>query len=76
MKITAVDGQAYDDDVLKYVLTQAEHSNGPTAFLVQQDDWYRTVNVDYHGGPMYPHLVRITGTPDMLAKIMAPHAGS
>jgi predicted metalloprotease with PDZ domain len=76
MKITAVDGQSYSDDTLKYVLTQAEHSNVPTAFLVQQDDWYRTVSVNYHGGPMYPHLVRITGTPDMLAKIMAPRAGS
>ena len=32
MKIAAIDGQAYDDDVLKYVLTQAAHSNGPTAF--------------------------------------------
>jgi predicted metalloprotease with PDZ domain len=76
MKIAAVDGQAYGDDALKYVLTQAEHSSGPTAFLVQQDGWFRTVSVDYHGGPKYPHLVRISGTPDMLAKIMAPRAGS
>ena len=76
MKITAVDGQAYGDDVLKYVLKQAEHTSVPTAFLVQQDDWFRTVSVNYHGGPMYPHLVRISGTPDMLAKIMAPRSGS
>ena len=76
MKITAVDGQAYDDDVLKYVLKQAEHSNTPTTFLVQQGDWYRTVNVDYHGGPKFPHLVRINGTQDMLALIMAPRSGS
>jgi predicted metalloprotease with PDZ domain len=76
MKIAAIDGQAYTDDVLKYVSTQAEHSNGPTAFLVQEDGWYSTLNIDYHGGPKYPHLVRVPGTPDMLAKIMAPHAGS
>jgi predicted metalloprotease with PDZ domain len=75
MKIAAVDGQAYGDDVLKYVSTQAEHSTGPTTFLVQQDGWYRTFEVNYHGGPQYPHLVRIAGTPDMLPKIMAPHAG-
>jgi predicted metalloprotease with PDZ domain len=75
MKIAAVDGQAYADDVLKYVSTQAEHSTGPTTFLVAQDGWYRTFEVNYHGGPKYPHLVRIAGTPDMLAKIMAPHAG-
>jgi predicted metalloprotease with PDZ domain len=75
MKIAAVDGQEYTDDVLKYASSQAEHSNGPTAFLVREDGWFRTLNVDYHGGPKYPHLERIPGTPDMLAKIMAPHAG-
>jgi predicted metalloprotease with PDZ domain len=75
MKIVAVDGQAYDDKVLKYVTTQAQHSSGPTAFLVRQDGWYRTCQVTYHGGPKYPHLVRIPGQADMLAQIMAPHAG-
>ena len=74
MKIVAVDGQAYTGDVLKFVSTQAEHSNGATAFLVQQDGWYHTCQVNYHGGPKYPHLVRISGKPDMLARIMAPHA--
>ena len=76
MKIVAIDGQSYSDDVLKYVSTQAMHSTGPTEFLVQQDGWYRTCQVSYHGGPKYPHLVRIAGKPDMLAKIMAPRAGS
>ena len=76
MKIAAVDGQAYTDKVLKYVATQAEHSNGPTSFLVQQDGWYNTYQVNYHGGPKYPHLVPLPGKPDMLAKIMAPHAAS
>ncbi|MGH8319896.1 MAG: M61 family peptidase [Steroidobacteraceae bacterium] len=76
MTIAAVEGQTYTDDVLKYVSTQAEHSDGPTTFLVQQDGWYHTYQVNYHDGPKYPHLVRIPGTPDMLAKIMAPHAGS
>jgi hypothetical protein len=29
--------------------------------------------IDYHGGLRYPHLVRIAGKADMLAKIMAAH---
>ena len=74
MKLIAVDGQAYSSDVLKYVEDQAEHSTTPTEFLVQADGWYRTLNVDYHGGQKYPHLVRLPGTTDMLAEIMAPHA--
>ena len=74
MTIVAVESQAYTDDVLKYVSTQAQHSSGPTAFLVQQDGWYHTCQVNYHDGPKYPHLVRIAGKPDMLAQIMGPHA--
>jgi len=74
MKIMAVDGQAFSSDVLKYVSEQAEHSTTPTTFLVQADGWYRTVEVSYHGGPKYPHLVRLPGTTDMLAKIMAPQS--
>jgi predicted metalloprotease with PDZ domain len=74
MTIMAVDGQAFTDGVLKYVTTQAEHSNGPTTFLVQQDGWYHTYQVNYHGGPKYPHLARIAGKPDMLAQVMRPHA--
>jgi len=74
MKIMAVDGQAFSSDTLKYVLEQAEHSTTPTGFLVQDDGWYRTLDVSYHGGPQYPHLVRLPGTPDMLAKIMAPQS--
>jgi predicted metalloprotease with PDZ domain len=74
MTLMAVDGQALTNDVLTYVSIQAQHSNEPTAFLIQQDGWYHTYQVNYHGGPKYPHLVRIAGTPDMLAQIMGPHA--
>jgi predicted metalloprotease with PDZ domain len=76
MRIMAVDGQTYTGKVLSYVLKQAEHTTTPTVFIVQQDGWYRTLDVSYHGGPKYPHLVRIPGTQNMLAKIMAPHAAS
>ena len=74
MTIMAVDGQAFTGGALKYVSTQAEHADGPTAFLVQQDGWYHTYQVDYHDGPKYPHLVRIEGRPDMLAQIVGPQA--
>jgi predicted metalloprotease with PDZ domain len=74
MKIMAVDGQSYNDGVLGYVLKQAQHTTTPTTFLVQQDGWYRTLQVSYHGGPRYPHLERIPGTQDLLAKIMAAHS--
>ncbi|MGH8363188.1 MAG: M61 family peptidase, partial [Gammaproteobacteria bacterium] len=76
MKLQAVDGQSYTPEILAYELKQAEHETAATTFLVEQNGWYKTYNVDYRGGPRYPHLVRIPGSPDMLAKIMAPHAGN
>ncbi len=33
-----------------------------------------TYKVDYHGGLKYPQLVRETGVPDRLSKIIAAHA--
>jgi predicted metalloprotease with PDZ domain len=73
MKIMAVDDQAYNARTLHSLDVQAEHSTAPTVFLAKQDGWYGTYSVSYHGGPRYPHLERIPGTPDMLARIMAPH---
>jgi predicted metalloprotease with PDZ domain len=75
MRLEAVDGQSYSCKVLDYAMKQAQRSTTPTAFLVKQDGWYKTLKVNYHDGPRYPHLVRIPGTANMLAAIMAPHAG-
>ncbi len=74
MKIQAVDGQAYTVKTFNYAMRQAEHLSAPTVFVVDQDGWYHSYAVSYHDGPRYPHLVRIPGRPDMLARIMAPHA--
>lgn len=72
--IAAVDGQAFDPDTFDYALTSAQHNGQPIALLVQQDGWYTTLSIDYHGGPLYPHLERIAGVPDMLSEIMKPHS--
>ena len=74
MKIESVDGQRYSPAVLKYVMGQAERTHQPTSFIVSKDGWFHTIEVSYFGGARYPHLVRIPGTPNLLAKIMAPHA--
>jgi hypothetical protein len=38
--------------------------------LVRNMDNFRTVTIDYSGGPRYPDLERIDGTPDRLADIL------
>ena len=74
--IAAVDGQGFDPDVFAYALTRAEHGGAPMTMLVSQDGWYSTLTIDYHDGPLYPHLERVPGTPDMLGEIMKPHAAN
>ncbi|MHB1544107.1 MAG: M61 family metallopeptidase [Gammaproteobacteria bacterium] len=74
MKIRAVNGQKYSVPLLNWILKQSEHTHRPTVFLVETDGWYGHKTVSYFGGPRFPHLVRIPGTVNLLARIMAPHA--
>ncbi len=74
MKICAVNGQKYSVPVLNWTLKHTERTDRPTIFLVETDGWYARKVVFYKGGPRFPHLVRIPGTVNLLARIMAPHA--
>lgn len=56
--ITAVDGDAYDDNTLKAAITRAKSDGRPIALLIKQGKAYRTVAVTWTGGLRYPHLVR------------------
>jgi predicted metalloprotease with PDZ domain len=61
---TLTGGQSQLDEALK----AAEHS-GTITFLLTGGDVYREVTVSYNGGPRYPQLERVTGTPDRLEEI-------
>ena len=75
MKLVAVNGRAWSGKGLKQALTEAKTAgSGPIELLFQNDDFYRTFRVDYHGGARYPHLRRLDGQPDLLESISQPHA--
>ena len=71
-KLVAVNGQQFDTDVLDQAIRSAQHQSGAIQILASQNGWYATYALNYHGGLRYPHLVRIAGRSDMLAKIVAP----
>ena len=71
-KLVAVDGIAYDSDKLVDVVKRSKGTSEPIELLVRNDDRYRTVRVDYHGGLRYPHLVRDPSQPARLDDILAP----
>jgi hypothetical protein len=63
-----VNGLEYSRDSLK----DAIKAKQPIDLLVKNQDRYRTVKVDYTGGPRYPVLQRIEGKPDRLSEIFKP----
>ena len=68
--IVAVNGQAYDKDLLDDAVKAAKTDKAPIELMVKEFDLYRTVKLDYHGGLRYPHLERIHGKPDLLTPIL------
>jgi predicted metalloprotease with PDZ domain len=74
MKIVGVNGRVYMHDLLEDAIKAAKDSPQPISLLVVIDDYYKTCNVDYHGGQRYPHLVRDEGKPDYLDDLAKPRA--
>lgn len=73
VKLLAVNGLAADTpNVLSDAITSAATNTSPLVLLVRNGNRYRDVSIDYHGGMRYPHLERISGTPDRLDDVLQP----
>jgi len=73
MKVVAVNGRVYTHDLLEEAIKAAKDESNPIVLLVIVDDYYKTCNVDYHGGERHPHLVRDESKPDYLDDLIKPH---
>ncbi len=70
-QLVAVNGFAYDADLLKDAIAAAAKPGAVAIeLLVKNGDRYRTVTVDYRGGLRYPHLERRPDAPDLLDAIL------
>jgi predicted metalloprotease with PDZ domain len=75
MKLVAVNGRKWNPDDLRAAIRRAKSGHEAIELLIENEDFFSTYQVDYHGGERYPHLERITGKPDLLgeiAKMKAP----
>jgi predicted metalloprotease with PDZ domain len=75
MKLVAVNGRAWNPEVLHDALSAGKGSVEPLELLVENTEFYRTIKVDYHGGDRYPHLAP-NGKPDLLSAIVKQHAAT
>lgn len=71
-KIVAVNDLGYSDDVLKNAIKNAKGTSEPMEFIVSNDNHFRVLKVDYHGGEKYPRLERDASTPALLDDILKP----
>jgi predicted metalloprotease with PDZ domain len=71
-QILAINGTAYDVDVLKDAIRAAHGKPAPIELIVKIGDRYMVANLDYHDGLRYPHLERDTAEPARLDEILAP----
>ena len=69
-QILAVDGIAYDPDVLKDAIRAARTGKDPIQLIVKTGDRFMVANIDYHDGPRYPRLERDTAEPARLDEIL------
>ena len=56
--VIAIDGNKYSDDDLRRVVTAGKGGSAPVALLIEQNDRFRTAEVQWNGGLRYPHLER------------------
>ncbi len=79
MKLLAVNGRRWTPDLLRDAIRRAKDTREPIELLVENEEYFRTYNVDYHGGERYPHLERLEGKADLLSEIAkrkAPEVGA
>jgi predicted metalloprotease with PDZ domain len=72
MKLVAVNGHGYNGDAFKAAIRGAKGTASSIELIVSNDNEFRTVRLDYHGGEEYPQLERVQGTPDLLDEIIKP----
>ncbi|WP_353226414.1 peptidase M61 [Novosphingobium sp.] len=74
-QVVAVNGDAYDADVIKAAVTAAKDSTKSVALLVKRDGHFDTVSLAWHGGLRYPWLERDAAAkgPGGLDRLLAPH---
>ncbi len=74
MTVAGVNGRVYTPDILDDAIKASATDSTPITLLVIDEDYYKTVTVNYHGGERYPHLEHVESKPDYLDQLIQPHA--
>ena len=72
MKLLGVNGRRWTPEILRTAVSASTTNSAPIELLVENDDYFKSCKVDYHGGERYPWLERDTTKPDLLTAILKP----
>jgi len=73
-QVLAVNGIAYDAEVLADAIRAASQSHAPIALITRTGSRFHIAHIEYSGGLRYPHLERDPGVPARLDQILAARA--
>ena len=76
MKIIAVNDRKWSKDLMRAALRDGVFNPKPISILAENGEYFKTYQVNYHGGEKYPHLVRDDSKKDTLDEIIRPLAPS
>ncbi len=71
-RVLAVNGRQFSIEELNKVLAETKTQTGTIILLVSNAGFVESHEIDYHGGPRYPHLVRNEAARDFLDEILKP----
>jgi predicted metalloprotease with PDZ domain len=71
MKLVAVNGRRWTPELLR-TATKATAGGQPIELLIENEDFFKSYSLDYHGGERYPVLIRDETKPDLLSEILKP----
>jgi predicted metalloprotease with PDZ domain len=69
MHLLAVNGRRWTPELLRDAIKRAKSNKDPIELLAENNDYFQTYRVEYHGGEKYPHLEAISGKSDVLSEI-------
>jgi len=74
MKLFGVNDRRFTKDRLSEAVAATKDGRQKLTLLLENQEYFKTVTLDYAGGPKYPHLERNGNKPDLLTEIFSPRA--
>jgi len=74
MKVLAVNDRRLSAERLRQAVVATKGGATKVTLLLENGDYFQTAVLDYSGGARYPHLERVSSTPDRLSDVFRPRA--